>query len=189
MRSLLLFFVLVAMPWTQVLGGKVQLTNVVKASLLFREESQPSAHYPHLLRVYLCLENQHDSDVTWVCNSVIDVEAELLDAKGKPVPPAPGAASILSNPRAYLLPYGSRLEWMLSHGGISMFHSPEKSDVQEECALMVGGRGWLIPRGSLASYSLKLRVRGWPWTRHETVARMRGENILFEVPPTPIVLK
>jgi hypothetical protein len=183
MRSLVLMLSLVALPWSWA-RAEVQLTNAVKASIAFREESNPSAHYPHLLRVFLCLENRHDSDVTWVCNAVEDVEAEILDREGKPVPCPPSAASIPSNPYAYLLPYGSRLEWLISHGGISMLR-----ETKDKCALIVGGRGWLLPRDSLSSYSLRVRVRGWPWTHHENSARTGGQKILFEVLPTPIVIK
>jgi hypothetical protein len=190
MRKLLLIFTLAATPWARSFAGQIQFTNVVKATLMFREESVPSAHYPHLLHVYLCLENKYDSDVIWVCDSVDDVEAELLDAKGNPVPQPAGAMSIQSNPSSYRLPYGSRLDWMVSlNGGISMFHDPKKTDGKEECALIVGARGWLIPRDSLASYPLKLRVKGWPEERREEVAHRGGATVLFEVPPTAILIK
>ena len=182
MRSIVIALSLIVLPWSWACA-EVQFTNVVKASLVFREESIPSGDYPHLLRVFLCLENQHDSDVSWVCNST-EVEAEVLDRAGKPVPCPPSLSSIPSNAYGYLLPHGSRLEWLISHGGISM-----RGQIKEQCALIVGGRGWLLPRDSLSSYSLRLRLRGWPWTRDERITPTGGQRILFEVPPTSIVVK
>ena len=54
---------------------------------------------------------------------------------------------------------------------------------------MVGSRGWLIPRDSLSSYSLRLRVRGWPWTRSEMIAPAGGGKVLFDVLATKITVK
>ena len=92
MRSIVIALSLIVLPWSWACA-EVQFTNVVKASLVFREESIPSGDYPHLLRVFLCLENQHDSDESWVCNST-EVEAEVLDRAGKPVPCPPSLSSI-----------------------------------------------------------------------------------------------
>ena len=129
----------------------------------------------------LRLNNAHDSDVTWVANSNTGVEAELLDAAGKPVPQPPGAASIQSNSHPYRLPFGSRLDWLISHGGISMM-----GDAKDKYAIMVGGRGWLIPIETAGSYSLRIRLRGLPWT--DTVKGVDGRQLklLLDVPPAKL---
>lgn len=184
MRSIVLLVLLAIISSSWAFGDQLQLTNTVKASIEFREESKESAHYPHLLLVYLRLENLHDSDVTWVCNSVSDIDAELFDSKGNSVAPPPSAASITSNERAYMIPYHSQLDWMIAHQGISMM-----GDLKNSCALMVGGKGWLIPRDSIASYSLKFTIRGMPWTQHVTTAVKRDRAVLFEMPLTTIKIK
>lgn len=183
----MLTLILAASPWTPSTGQEVQLTNVVKASLIFHEESSP--RYPHLLKVYLCLDNRYNSNVSWACNDVEDVDVELLDSNGKPVSQPGTIADVLSNASDHVLPYGSRLEWLLSHGGVSLFHDANNKPNTEESALIIGSKGWLIPRDSLSSYSLRLRVRGWPWTSRLTVGNARPDKILFDVPPTKIVVE
>jgi len=187
MRTLLALFLLAAMSPAPLQGDETPMPDI-KASLLFREVSDPTADYPHVLNVYLCLENQGDSDTTWFCNPTFDTKAELLDAKGKPVPMPPSMGSVASGPRTYMLPYGSRLEWLLSHEGVSLIPAKE-SDLKDQCAVIVGEKGWLIPRKSLSSYSLRLRVRGSPVTHEATDSLSGGKNLLFEVPPTPLVVK
>jgi hypothetical protein len=78
--------------------------------------------------------------VPWVANSTTGIEAELLDASGKPVAQGPQVVSIQSNSSAYLLPFGPRLDWLVSHGGISL-----EGNATDKYALIVGRRGWLIP--------------------------------------------
>ena len=151
-------------------------SKAVRASLVFRDDYNPSRHYPRLLRVYLHLENVHDADVTWVANPEKGIEAELLDSRGIPVPQPPQAASIMSNPTAYRLPYGSRLDWLVTHGGISMV-----ADLQDKYALMLGGRGWLIPKATVSTYSLRVRLRGVPWS--SDVSRSEA-TLLLDIPPT-----
>jgi hypothetical protein len=67
-------------------ADQLQFANVVKASLVFRDDFNPANHYPHVLKVFLRLENVHDSEVSWVANAVTGIDAELLDADGRPVP-------------------------------------------------------------------------------------------------------
>ena len=129
-------------------ADEIQFSKVVKASLVFRDDFDATRRYPHILKVFLRLDNAHDSDVSWVANSTNGIEAELLDTAGNPVPQTPSAASILSNSHPYRLPFGSRLDWLVSHGGISMM-----GDAKDKYALMVGGRGWLIPIEMVGSYS------------------------------------
>ena len=101
-------------------ADEIQFSEAVKASLVFRDDFDAARHYPHILKVFLRLDNVHDSGVPWVANSTTGIEAELLDATGKPVAQGPKAFSIQSNDSAYLLPFGSRLDWLVSHGGISL---------------------------------------------------------------------
>src|SRR5262245_21288913 len=76
---------------------EVQFSSAVKASLVFRDDFDPARRYPHMLKVFLRLENAHDSSVSWAADSVTGTEAELLDAAGKAVPEPGQAASIQSN--------------------------------------------------------------------------------------------
>jgi len=123
-------------------------------------------------------------DVSWVCDERIDVEAELLDAQNKPGDSPSSGGSVQSNHFAYIVPYRSRLEWVLSHAGISMM-----GDREDNYALMIGGRGWLIPKDSLSSYSLKLRLRGIPWERHEECWKhMQKREVLLDIPAITIKL-
>jgi hypothetical protein len=192
MRWFILALFLVVTPWEPSLGAEAELANVIKASLIFREQSNTSPDdYPHVLLVYLRLENTHDSDVTWVANSIEDVEAELFDSKGNGVSHPPSAGSVMSNARGYLLPWRSRLDWLISdHGGVSMFD--DKVGMEATCALVIGGKGWLIPRSSMSSYSLRLRVRGVPWTENVppdySPAEKQKYEVLFDVPKTRIVI-
>lgn len=181
---------LVAIAAGTVWGEEAELAKHVKATLAFREDFDAARHYPRLLKVCLCLDNVHDADVTWIANGVSGVEAELLDGAGKPVPTGPSAASIPSNPAAYLLPFGSRLEWLLSHGGISM-----AGEAKDKLALIIGGRGWLIPADQAGTYSLALRLRGLPFAREAgpgsdaaNPAAPARERLLLDLPATKIVV-
>lgn len=166
------------------LAEDAQFSKVLKASLEFRADSHSARHYPHLLKVFLRLENTSDADVSWVTNPCTDVEAELLDAAGNAVAQAPQAASIASNPAAYLLPFGSRLDWLISHGGISML-----AESRDHYALMVGGRGWLIPIKTADAYSLRIRLRGSPWARTAERSEKSGPlPLLLDLPPAKVNL-
>jgi hypothetical protein len=153
---------------------QLDLSKVIKASIVFRAETDQS--HPHVLRVYLVLENLHDSDVTWVSNKVEDVEAELIDSDGRQVAQSSSAASVGSNSTTYLLPYGSRLEWMISHGGINVM-----AEAKNKYLLSVGGKAWLLPVRSISSYSIRIRLKGKPWGRHP-------DTILLDIPVTPITI-
>jgi hypothetical protein len=160
-------------------ADEIQFSNVVKASLVFRDDFAAARRYPHVLKVFLRLDNTLDSDVPWIANATTGIEAELLDAEGRPVPQGPRAYSIQSGEYAYLLPFGSRLDWLISHGGISL-----AGEATDKYALMVGRRGWLIPIETATSYSLRIRLRGLPWTRTVQPADARELKVLLDLPPT-----
>ena len=159
------------------MADEIQFSKVVKTSLVFRDDFDATRHYPHILKVFLRLDNVHDSYVTWVANSIEGIEAELLDTAGNPVPHPPSAASIRSNSHPYLLPFGSRLDWLISHGGISMM-----GNAKDKYAIMVGGRGWLIPIEMAGSYSLRIRLRGLPWINTVKGVDARQLKLLLDVP-------
>lgn len=97
---------------------EIQFADAVEASLVFRDDFDPARRYPNILKVFLRLDNIHDSDVPWVANSTRGIEAELLDVAGKPVAQGPKASSIQSSDNAYLLPFGVR-----RHGCIYRTHN------------------------------------------------------------------
>jgi hypothetical protein len=186
MRAMI-FGLLLSIGWlASAVADELSLTNVIRATLMFKEEANPPSHYPHLLKVYLCLDNRHDSDIQWISDSVANVEAELVDSKGKPVATTLGFASIISNDANYLLPYGSRLEWMISHGGLSQGILSVGGDMKDHYVLIIGGQGWLIPIDAVSSYSLRIRVKGTPWGHVRTPG---SERVLFDVPATRIEIK
>jgi hypothetical protein len=162
-------------------ADEIQFSDVVKASVVFRDDFDAARRYPHILKVFLRLDNVHNSGVPWVANSTSGIEAELLDAAGKPVAQGPQAGSIQSNESAYLLPFGSRLDWLVSHGGISMV-----GNATDKYALIVGGRGWLIPIETAPSYSLRIRLRGLPWTRAGEPVDAHALKVLLDLPPTKL---
>ncbi len=166
------------------MAEQILFSKAVKASLVFRDDFDAAHHYPHVLKVFLRLNNAHDSNVTWVANSIGGVEAELLDAAGNRVPYPPSAASILSNSRPYLLPFGSRLDWLISHGGIGMM-----GDAKDKYAIIVGGRGWLIPIELAGSYSLRIRLRGLPWSHTVSGVGARELKLLLDLPPVKLKIK
>jgi len=155
----------------------------LKASLVFREDTEEMKHYgyPHVLLAYLCLENKNYCVVFWAGDS-IGVEAELFDSKGKPAALCSGAASIGSGFSHYWIPYGSRLDWLISHSGITL-----QGDRKKSYALIVGGRGWLIPIDSVESYSLRIRLLGIPWEKNGNFDDLfKHQEILLEVPATKL---
>jgi len=162
-------------------ADEIPFSKVVKASLIFRDDFDAKSHYPHILKVFLSLDNAHDSSISWVANSKTGIEAELLDSAGNPVQQGPQAASIQSNACAYLLPYGSRLDWLVSHGGISL-----AGDAKDKYALIVGSRGWLIPIETANTYTLRIRLRGLPWTDNLGQVDLRQSTLLLDLPPTKI---
>ena len=162
-------------------ADEIQFSKVVKASLVFRDDFDVTRRYPHILKVFLSLDNAHDSNISWVANATNGIEAELLDAAGNPVPEGPQAASIQSNACAYLLPYGSRLDWLISHGGISL-----AGDAKDKYAVIVGSRGWLIPIETASTYALRIRLRGLPWTSNIGRTDMTQAKLLLDLAPSKI---
>ena len=165
-------------------GESILLNDVVTATLSFEDKYDPAGFYPHQLLVYLNIVNKHDSQITWVCNQVSDIEAILRIPEGYTPSTGPKVWSIQSNPYAYMLPYGSSLKWLISHGGVSMV-----GDKEHSYALMVGGNGWLIPEDILPKCFLQIRVHGVPWERSTSTAANFPLTMLFETPLTPIMLK
>ena len=178
--------VLVLIPVTPSLAADFQFSAVTKASLAFHLESSTAPfHYPNTLQVFLRLKNEHDSDIQWVCNAPLGIEGQLFDSTGNEVPTGPSASSIQSAPRAFLLPYGSRLDWLISSGGITLM-----GNVKDSAALVIGSKGWLIPLKDLSKYRLKVRVNGRPWERTTKLAEMgRPTKLLFETQKTRIALE
>ena len=162
---------------------EAEFSKTVKASLVFRDSFDASRHYPHVLRVFLRLQNVHDATVTWTANSISAIEAELLDKEGKPVPMPAQAVNFPSSDLPFLLPFGSRLDWLISHGGVSMI-----GDRQDKYALMIGAKGWLIPKETLSDYSLRIRLRGVPWNPWNSIENQGGAKLLLDIPPTKIEL-
>jgi hypothetical protein len=163
------------------MADEIQFSKVVKASLVFRDDFDAARRYPHILKVFLRLDNAHDSGVSWVANSTVGIKAELLDGAGNPVSHPPGAASIQSNPSPYRLPYGSRLDWLISHGGVSM-----AGDFKDKYAIIVGGQGWLVPIETAGSYTLRIRLYGQPWTDTVTRGEARQLKLLLDLPPAKL---
>ena len=165
------------------MGEQTEFPKLVEASLRFEQYAGASTHYPNLLIVYLQLKNLHDSNLTWACDPIIDIEIEVIDSSGEPLPKPLSAASIGCNTMGYMIPYGSQLDWMISHGQLSMI-----GDVEQSYALMVGSEGWLIPKDKIESYSVKMTVRGMPWSK-DADSRGRKKTVLFDIPLTPIIIK
>lgn len=163
------------------MAGEVPFSKFVKASLVFHDDFDATRRYPHVLKVFLRIDNAHDSSISWVANSVSGLEVELLDATNTPVPDTPNAASIQSGWSAYFLPYGSRLDWLVSHGGVSMM-----GEAKESYALIIGGHGWLVPVATAGSYTLRIRLHGQPWTRSTDGADTRAAKLLLDLPPTKV---
>jgi hypothetical protein len=183
MRAFLLALMVIChAPLSQ--GAEVEFEKTVKASLVFREESNPTKWgYPRVLLAFLRLDNVRDGEVTWVANSVRGIEAELLDENGKPASQPPTGASIQSNDRPFVLPYGSRLDWLISHGGVSMVGADE-----DHYALVVGGRGWLVPVANAGSYTLRIRLRGRPWTQIVSPILSKETEPLLNIPASKLEL-
>ena len=187
MKSLLtaVLIVLYALPSR---ASDRSFAQAVKASLVFREDSESlNRGYPHVLKVFLHLENIQNSEVTWTADSVSGIEAELLDTENKPAAEPPAmAVDILSGYEFYVLPFGSSLDWLISHGGISM--GDVGHEAGEKYALMVGGKGWLIPIATAGDYSLHIRLRGLPWTRTRDTLGKDDQTfpVLLDLPATKL---
>ena len=156
-------------------------SKVVKASLVFHEDRDATRPYPHTLIVFLRLDNANDSGVSWVADPIFGVKAELLDAANKPVPHPPSLSSGLSNPSAYFLPFGSRLDWLISFGGISMM-----GNAKDSYALMIGDQGWFIPIRTARSYTLHVRLYGTLWARSTERTGLQAPELLIDLAPAKV---
>jgi len=165
----------------------IDIGSVTQATLVFEDDFDPARRVPHVLKVFLRVRNTHDSAVSWVANSVRDIEAELRGPNGVPAPSPDEmvVVSIGSSDGEFVIPYGSRLDWLISHGGISFTDS---KDLNGQLAVMVGGKVWLVPLDNANSYALQVRVHGNPWGRSGDAPRPDNVELLFDVPPTNIKL-
>lgn len=185
--KLLVPIILLLVGGIAVSADEDSFAKAVKASLVFQDSPDPENKFPHVLKVYLRLENIHDSDVTWSGDGVTGIEAELLDSEGKPAsqPSGGSAASIMFSTKLFMLPYGSRLDWLISHRGISM-----ERDAKDSYILVVGGRGWIIPITDAKSYFLRIRFHGRPWVspgaRIPLDMKAKESPLLLDIPPTSI---
>lgn len=164
--------------------------KVLKPFLIIREGPPASAEMPATLQVYLRLENIGDSSVCWLGNNVSGVEAEVFGPDGKPAPFPPSVASITYKDEYLIIPYGSRLDWLLSHGGVSV--ALPKAETEKNYFLTLGGRGWIIPKDQASTYTLRVRLHGIPWRRAgigELLPETKRElekTLLLDLPVTPI---
>lgn len=190
MRHLLPAVLIVAFSLPAI-AEEAQLSKDVKASLVFRKDTRTDGHYPHVLRVFLRLENVRESDVSWVTNGRSAIEAELLDSAGKRVVHRGFVfVSVQSSFQAYRLPIGSRLDWLISHGGVTLLGSAKDDfalGAEDKYALIVGCRGWMVPIETAGTYSLRIRLRGHPWrdeaTADDDVPKL---PLLLDLPPAKI---
>ena len=150
-------------------GEEARLARFVDTSIIFRDDMSHAQAYPHTLQVFLKIRNRRDGELSWI---PAGISAELFDSTGKPVPMPPSAASIRSSDSHLTIPYGSSLDLLISNGGISMM-----GDAGNSYALIVGCRGWYIPRDSVSSYSLRIRLYGY-----------LGYDKLPNDPPDPTLL-
>ena len=181
MRSPLLPWVLLLMSVVSAVADEGAFAKAIKASLVIREDSIKTSRYSHLLKVYLRMDNVSDSRINWMAMTSVGIKAELLDDSGNPVPQPPTGTSVSSGVARFVLPYGSRLDWLISHEYIDMV-----GDAKDKYALMVGSRGWLIPIETASSCSLRIRLRGLPWTRTFERDELRQCKLLLDLPPTKI---
>lgn len=163
---------------------QLSLDNATSATLTFEEQIDPNGSYSRVVLVFLNITNEHDSTISWICNPVRDIEAELILPKDITLPHAPTFASIQSSDTQQVIPYGSTLKWLISHGGISMI-----GDRGHCYALIVGGSGWLIPSDIVSSCALKIKVRGEPWSKSTQTREKQQRELLFDVSETPITIK
>ncbi len=59
-------------------------------------------------------------------------------------------------------------------------------DLDQNYAIIAGGRGWLIPRETISEYSLQLKLKGSAWNHSYDEAHL---NVLVTIPTTAIVLR
>jgi hypothetical protein len=191
MRSLILTFWLAVIPFAGAFADQPPFASVIKASLLFHEDTNSACKYLHLVAVSVRLENLHTSDVTWVGDFDGLVRAEVFDSKGIPLHRASVSLRMMSAIRPYSLPVHSSQEWPISRDPDGSISVQDEVAAKGEYALMIGGNVWLIPADSLASWSLRLTVRGWPWITTTTAPDWdwKSDQELFTIPPTPILLK
>lgn len=162
-------------------ADRPEFEGLVKASLVFQSDFDANRRYPHVLKVFLRLESVSTSDVSWVTAGARSIEAELLGPDGNPVRHPPSAASISSSTRPVVLTPGSRLDWLISHGGVSM-----AEDAVNKYALIVGGKGWLIPIDSVGAFSLRVRLFGHRAAGVLPREKLGKPGLLLALPPTKI---
>lgn len=170
---------------TPAMAKEPELSKLVKASLVFCEDPQASrqGRYPHVLQVFVRIENTSDSVLQWVFVPG-DAETELLDSAGKRAWQGRGTGCFLGNHKAYSLSPGSYVDCLISQGGAHW--SMEGGGSTGDYALIVGRQGGLIPIKSAESYSLRVRLRGIAGVK--SVREIEGKSVetLLEIPPTKL---
>jgi hypothetical protein len=191
MRSPLLTFLLAAMPFAGAFADQPPFDSAIKASLIFHEATNPACKDLHLVAVSVRLENLHTSDVTWIGDFNELVRAEVFDSKSNQLSQAPVSLRITSVIHAYSLPVHSRIEWPVSRDPDGFISVQDEVAAKGDYALMIGGNVWLIPADQVASCSLRLTVRGWPWIATTAAPGWdwKSDQELFTIPATPILLK
>ena len=181
---------------------KSDFPKQLKASVILREDTglafgkdhaeyaKAIKEYPHVLNVFLHLENVSSIDVDWVADSSGEaISAELTDANGRPVPEVGHMTSIMYNPTPYLLPYGSQMDWYVSGFNYPVQPKGAKPVGKDVYVLSINGRLWLIPIKTASTYTLRLKLYGFPWTnRLPEEPPRKKRQLLLELPPTKIII-
>lgn len=196
-RLIISFLLLLAAPlraWSE----EAKFSKMLKASVVLHEDTglafndradyvKTSKEYPHILDVFLHLENVAPIDLMWVADgNGVAVRPELLGPDGRPVPEASHMFSTLFNQMPYHLPYGSRMDWYVSGFGSPFVLKGEKSKGKSCYVLSIAGHLWLIPIRSAGAYTLRLKLYGFPWTDRPPESAKAKRQLLLELPPTKI---
>jgi hypothetical protein len=60
------------------------------------------------------------------------------------------------------------------------------ADAANKYALVIGRQGWLIPIETAGSYTLRVRLRGYPWTSALSREQLGQPKLLLNLPPTKL---
>ena len=81
MRYLIPTFLSVVCALTA-MADEIQFSKVVKASLVFRDDFDATRRYPHILKVFLRLDNAHDAFVAVDAGYLAAIASDFLGASG-----------------------------------------------------------------------------------------------------------
>jgi hypothetical protein len=146
------------------------------SSVFFVHSTNGESAIRNQLLVFLRIENTGDSDIRWMSPHF---EAEMYDATGTPVKRPASTASIPSALYPYRIPVGSAMDWLITFKGLSLSPArPDREHLEDFIEVILGSHGWYLPRDSLGTYSLKVRVFG-------TIGGSLGpKQLLFDPPRT-----